>query len=72
LFVTWDEAEGRNGDDADKIPMIVISPRLKQAGMMSTTAFTHASYLATIEDLFGMPRLTTVTAAPSLMEFLKP
>jgi hypothetical protein len=72
LLITWDEAEGRNGDDADKIPMLVLSPRLKQAGMTSATAFTHASYLATIEDLLGMPRLATVTATPSLMEFLKP
>ena len=72
LFITWDEAEGRNGDDIDKIPMIIVSPRLKQAGMTSPTAFTHASYLATIEDLFGMPRLATVTTAPSMMEFFKP
>jgi hypothetical protein len=28
LFITWDEAEGRNGDDADKIPMLVLSPRV--------------------------------------------
>ncbi len=72
LFITWDEAEGRNGDDADKIPMIVLSPRVKQAGMTSTTAYTHSSYLATIEDLLGLPRLATVTSTPNLMEFLKP
>ena len=70
LFITWDEAEGRNGDDPDKIPMIILSPRLKHAGMTSATAYTHASYLATIEDLLGLPRLQTVTSAPNLMEFL--
>ena len=70
VFITWDESEGRNGDDPDLIPMIILSPRLKQAGMKSTTAFTHGSYLATIEDLLGLPRLSTVTNAKSLTEFL--
>ena len=71
LFVTWDEAEGRNGDDADTIPMIILSNRIKQAGMTSATAFTHSSYLATIEDLLGLPRLATVTSTTPLTEFLK-
>jgi hypothetical protein len=72
LFITWDEAEGRNGDDPDKIPMIILSPKLKHAGMTSATAFTHSSYLATIEDLLGLPRLATVTATTPLTEFLNP
>lgn len=66
LFITWDEAEGRTGD-TDRIPMIILSPRLKQAGMMSATAYDHSSYLATVEDLLGLPRLSTVTNAPSMM-----
>jgi hypothetical protein len=72
LFITWDEAEGRNGHDADKIPMIILSSRVKQPGMTSATAFTHATYLATMETLLGLPRLATVTNAPTLMEFLNP
>jgi hypothetical protein len=67
LFITWDESEGRAGDDPDKIPMIIVSPRIKAAGMQSASAFTHASYLATIEDALGLPRLATVTAAPSML-----
>jgi hypothetical protein len=70
VFITWDEAEGRNNDDPDKIPMIILSPRLKTAGMTSATAFTHSSYLATVEDLLMLPRLDTVKTAPNLMEFL--
>ena len=70
LFITWDEAEGRNGDDPDKIPMIILSPRLKMAGMQSATAFTHSSYTATIEDLLGLPRLQTVMTQNNLMEFM--
>lgn len=72
LFITWDESEGRNGDDPDKIPMILLSPKLKQPGMTSATAYTHSSYLATIEDLLSLPRLATVTSAPAMMEFMNP
>jgi phosphatidylinositol-3-phosphatase len=71
LLITWDEAEGRNGNDDHQVPMIVISPKIKQAGMTSATAFTHASYLATVEDLLGLPRLPTVTNTPNLLEFVQ-
>jgi len=71
LFITWDEAEGRNGDNADQIPMIVVSTRIKSAGMTSNTAFTHSSYAATVEDLLSMPRLDKVKTAASLTEFLQ-
>jgi hypothetical protein len=70
LFITWDESEARNGDDPDKIPMIILSPRIKQAGMQSATAYTHSSYLATVEDLLMLSRLQTVTSTPNMMEFL--
>jgi phosphatidylinositol-3-phosphatase len=66
LFITWDEAEGRNGDNADQIPMIILSPRIKQAGITSATAYTHSSFLATVEDLLSLPRLSTVTTTASM------
>ncbi|HUS30497.1 MAG TPA: alkaline phosphatase family protein [Kofleriaceae bacterium] len=69
LFITWDEDEGGNNE---KIPMIIVSPRVKAAGMTSDTAYTHASYLATVEELLSLPRLDTVAQTPSMMEFLKP
>jgi hypothetical protein len=72
VFITWDESEGRNGDDPDKIPMIILSPRLKAHGMTSTVAYTHASYLTTVEDFLSLPRLATVTTKPSMMgDFLQ-
>ena len=70
LFITWDEAEGRAGDDPDKIPMIVMSKNIVHAGMTSANAYTHSSYLATVEDLLGLPRLTNVATSPNMMEFL--
>ena len=71
LFLTWDEAEGRNGNSPDQIPMIVISPKIKSKGFQSATAFSHASYLATVEDLFSLPRLGAAAQAKSLAEFFK-
>jgi hypothetical protein len=71
LFLTWDEAEGRNGDSLDLIPMIIVSPRIKSAGMTSSTAYTHSSYLATVEDLLALPRLATVTNEQNMLEFLQ-
>jgi hypothetical protein len=69
LFITWDEAEGRNGDSADQVPMIILSPRIKAAGFTSATAFSHKSYLATVEDILGLPRLQTVSAEKNMLEF---
>jgi hypothetical protein len=71
VFITWDEAEGRNGDDPDQIPMIVISPRLKQAPETTAAALDHSSYLATVEDLLGLPRLATVTSSPTMLDLLQ-
>lgn len=71
IFITWDEAEGRNGDSKDQVPMIVVSPKIKSAGFKSATAYSHASYLATVEDILGLTRLSTVTSEPNMLEFFK-
>jgi hypothetical protein len=72
IFITWDEAEGRNGDAKDQVPMIIVSEKLVSAGFKSAKAYSHKSYLATVEDLLGLPRLPTVQNEPSMMEFFAP
>ncbi len=71
IFLTWDEAVGRNGNSSDQVPMIIISPLLKSPGFRSATAYSHVSYLATVEDILGVPRLDTVKTEPSMMEFFQ-
>ena len=71
IFLLWDEAEGRNGRSKTRIPMIIISPRIVSKGFTSNKPYSHKSYLATVEDILGLPRLATVTAEPSMMEFFK-
>ncbi len=67
LFLTWDE--GTN--NADQVVMVVVSPKIKMAGMKSPTAHTHASFLATVEDVFGLPRLGAAQQANTLSEFFQ-
>jgi hypothetical protein len=71
IFLTWDEAEGRNGNDPDRVPMIIISPNLKAPGFTSTVAYSHKSYLATVEDILGLARLSTVSSEPNMLEFFR-
>jgi hypothetical protein len=68
IFLTWDEAEGRNGDSPDQVPMIVITP-LIAPGYTSNVAYTHASYLATVETIFGLPKLGAAATANVMTEF---
>jgi hypothetical protein len=72
IFLTWDEAEGRSGaGSADQVPMIVISPRIVKPGYTSSKAYSHKSYLATVEDILGLPRLATVSTEPNMLEFFQ-
>lgn len=72
LFITWDEGTGTFGT-TDHVAMIVISPKLKSPGMKVATALSHASYLRTIEDIFGISdKLGAAQNATSLMEFFSP
>ncbi len=71
IFITWDEAEGRSGHSASQIPMIVVSDLLKSKGLKVATKYSHKSYLATIEDILGLPRLDTVKSEPSMLEFFQ-
>jgi phospholipase C len=71
IFITWDEAEGRNGNSTDQIPMIVVTENITSAGFKSNTKYSHKSFLATLEDMMGLPRLATVAGETSMKEFFK-
>ena len=69
IFLTWDEAEGRGTDSKDQIPMIVISSKIVSAGFKSSKSYSHRSYLATVEDMLGVPRLATVAQESAMTDF---
>ncbi len=75
IFVLWDEG----GPDASyvfggkqNIPAVVISEELDSPGYVSNILYDHPSYLATIEDAFGMPRLETTRSATPMADFFDP
>ena len=65
LFVTWDEGDG---GDANLVPLIVARP--SAARRESDAAYDHYSLLATIEDLFGLPRLGAARDAAPIVDLL--
>lgn len=69
IFILFDEGELRLGSAEANLATIVISPRLRERGYASQTRFDHRSYLATIEDIFGLPRLPTTVDATPMSEF---
>ena len=69
LFITWDQAAGRSGDSPDQVPMIVVTPLLTTQGLKPATAYSHASYLATVEAIFGLPKLGAAATANVMTEF---
>ncbi len=74
IFIMWDEGGGPFGipSGAANIASIVISPQLVSPGFQSTVHHDHTSYLATVEDILGMPRLPSTEAATPMSEFFNP
>lgn len=56
IFLTWDE-----GDSTSTIPFLALGSRVKVG--MSGTMYTHSSMLKTIEEIFQVPVLASVTSA---------
>lgn len=69
IFVMFDEGSVRILGAAADLPTIVVSEKLVEKGFATDTRFDHTSYLATIEDIFGMPRLPTTKDATPMDEF---
>jgi acid phosphatase len=72
IFILWDEG----GPDAtwvfggkQSIPFILVSDHVVSPGFVSNIRYSHDSYLATIEDAFGMPRLPTTIDSTPMADF---
>jgi hypothetical protein len=75
VFITWDEGSGGYPiEDCDNtsvtdtsciVPTIVISPSTP-AGTTSGPFFDHYSLLGTTEQLLGLPKLASASAAPTM------
>lgn len=72
IFIVWDEG----GPDAtyvfggkQTIPFVLVSENLVSKGFTSKTLYNHNSYLATVQDLLGLPRLATTKDATPMSDF---
>lgn len=68
IFVTFDEG---SLDLFDDILFIAISPYAKR-GYTSPIAYDHDNYLATIEDIYGLPRLGRAQGKANMADLFEP
>jgi len=66
VFVVWDEGEG-----STTMPFLAIGPGVK-SGYSSNVTFTHSSLVKSVEEIFGLPILATVTSANDFADVFKP
>lgn len=69
IFVVGDEGSARFLGASGNVVAIWASPRLLRTPMTSNTSFGHPSYVATIEDIFAIPRLSATMDATPMDEF---
>lgn len=65
IFLTWDE-----GNSTNIIPFLALGSHVI-AGT-SATMYTHSSLLKTIEEIFGVPVLASVTSANDFADMFEP
>jgi hypothetical protein len=65
VFLTWDE-----GDSSNLIPFLALGPRIKP-GSVATT-YSHSSQLKSVEEILGVPVLSTVSSANDFADLFQP
>lgn len=65
LFIVWDEGDGGDGN---LVPLIVLTKDATATRI--ETQYDHYSLLATIEDVFGLPRLGAAATARPLTQLI--
>ncbi|CAN5754990.1 alkaline phosphatase family protein [soil metagenome] len=65
VFLTWDE-----GSSTNLMPFMALGSHVRTGA--SATMFTHSSLLKTVEEIFGVAVLPTVTAANDLADMFEP
>ena len=69
LFITWDEGQGASDGP---IGMIVLSPRARAGGYISSDSLDHSSALRTFQNIFGLrPYLGAAAYADDLGDLFK-
>ena len=65
IFFVFDEGSVRFLGASADVVAVWASPKLVSKSLVSNTSFDHRSYVATIEDIFSLPRVpATVDVTP--------
>jgi phosphatidylinositol-3-phosphatase len=67
LFVVWDEPEG----GSPLMPFVAIGPGVKK-GYTGQVRYTHSSLTKSVDEIFGLPILPTVTGDSDLSDLFQP
>jgi acid phosphatase len=65
IFILFDEGGG--GRDPNKLAAMVISPRLQSFPIQDSTPYDHRSYVATVQDSLGLPRLPATANSQNML-----
>ncbi len=67
IFITFDEGDL---DLLDQVLFIAVSPLAKH-GYSSPIAYNHSNFLATVEDIYGLPRLGRAQGVPNMADLFE-
>ncbi len=66
IFLTWDE-----GEDTSKMPFLAVGPGVK-ANYAGNVSYDHGSIVKSVEEIFNLPVLATVSGNQDLSDLFKP
>jgi phosphatidylinositol-3-phosphatase len=66
IFITWDE-----GSSTNQMPFLAIGPGVK-ANYAGAVSYTHSSIIKSVEEIFGLPILSTVSGSNDLSDLFEP
>lgn len=66
ILITWDE-----GGSTTKMPFLAIGPGVK-ANYAGAVSYDHKSIIKSVEEIFGLPLLSTVSGATDLADLFQP
>jgi len=67
IFIVWDEGSSKNKE----IPFLAVGPGVKP-GFASSVKYDHGSLVRSVEEIFALPILPTVSAKKSFVDIFKP
>jgi hypothetical protein len=68
LFIIWDEPASTTSPDNQ--PFVVVGPHVK-AAYTSGVAYTHSSYVKSLEKIFGVTVMSNVSSANDFSDFFE-